>query len=68
MAVPTQLHFGCDKGVTKLIERKLVLNCLLDHVSNLANDRRPTVVRISGDSGWRGNLERPEIMTGLACF
>jgi predicted MPP superfamily phosphohydrolase len=53
----TDLHFGWDTETSKLAERKIVLESLIDEVTSLHRDWKPTIVCVTGDIGWRGSAK-----------
>jgi len=53
----TDLHFGWDKDISKLAERKIVLASLIDRVMDMHGDWKPTIVCVTGDIGWQGNTK-----------
>ena len=53
----TDLHFGWDTETSKLAERKVVLDSLIEQVASLHHDWKPTIVCVTGDIGWRGSAK-----------
>jgi len=53
----TDLHFGWDKDTSKLAERKIVLDSLIDELAYLHCDWKPTIVCVTGDIGWHGSAQ-----------
>ena len=53
----TDLHFGWDKETSKLAERKIVLDSLIDTVAALHRDWKPTIVCVTGDIAWHGSAK-----------
>ena len=50
----SDLHFGWEGSPKARDERAVVLNALLERLTNLDNEWKPNIICITGDLGWKG--------------